>query len=109
MILLMSSQNRDLRCVRIKRRSELSGYELTGVDCNRIRLTRWVLWLQPVTGVGCHCGHTHDAPLEVGEEHATGLGPHLGRGPPGTDGEADVGALLLVDELSAHRVRQSEL
>ena len=40
MILLWSSWNRDLRCVRIKRRSELSGYELTGVDCITQRRSR---------------------------------------------------------------------
>ena len=38
MILLWSSRNGGLRYIRIKRRSELSGYELTGVDCNTSRV-----------------------------------------------------------------------
>ena len=40
MILLWSSRNGDLRCVRIKLRSELSGYELTGVDYSTVELRR---------------------------------------------------------------------
>ena len=62
MILLWSSRNGGLRYIRFKRRSELSGYELTGVDCIYIyiyilitrkrvykirrNLERFVLWPQ---------------------------------------------------------------
>ena len=34
MILLQSTRNGGLRYIRNKQKSELSGYELTGVDCN---------------------------------------------------------------------------